>query len=144
VTLFALLCQVCGLSHREAAEFHGVRLDTVKSWSAGRNRPPEGVIRDLAQLAERIDHAAAGAAAQIEAMVAGRSGRPDEIELGLASDDVEARAIGWPCVGAQRACVARIVAFCARREYPCRIVPRGSTVAAADVNDVNDKEISRR
>lgn len=52
----------CGLSQAGAAELFGVRLDTVKSWSSGRNRPPEGVWRRLADLFEQIQDAADSAA----------------------------------------------------------------------------------
>lgn len=53
---------VCGLSQQAAAEFHGVNLDTIKSWCAGRRDPPHGVWVMLAnlfcQIAEAADKAA--------------------------------------------------------------------------------------
>ena len=49
-TAFALLCQVCGLSTREAAAFLGTRHDTVKSWSSGRNPTPAGIIEKEAPI----------------------------------------------------------------------------------------------
>ncbi len=61
MTLFALLRDRCGLSHREAAEFLGVRLDTVKSWSSGRNPCPPGVIEALRSLYRSMDRAASEA-----------------------------------------------------------------------------------
>jgi len=36
-----------GLSQSGAASLHGVRLDTVKSWSSGRNPVPDGAWADL-------------------------------------------------------------------------------------------------
>lgn len=62
---FKFALQACGLSQSEAAELLGVRLDTVKSWSAGRNAPPEGVWVMLADLFEQIQDAADGAAGQM-------------------------------------------------------------------------------
>ena len=57
-TTFSAAIRLCGLSQSEAAEFLGVRLDTVKSWSAGRNRVPHGVWQMLADLWRRIEDAA--------------------------------------------------------------------------------------
>lgn len=129
MTSYALLMQVCGLSLREAAELHAVRPDTVKSWSAGRNRPPPGVIAELRALARLIARAADEAAAMIADMPEGA-----DIELGYPADDHEARALGWPCVGAWRALAARIIAATDR---PVRLVPRGSTGATAAAADAH-------
>ena len=46
-TLYAACISRLGLSLSEAAALHGVRLDTVKSWSSGRNRVPAGAWREL-------------------------------------------------------------------------------------------------
>lgn len=46
-TLYAACLSRLGLSHTEAAAIHGVRIDTIKSWSAGRNAVPDGVWADL-------------------------------------------------------------------------------------------------
>lgn len=58
-TVYAACLSRLGLSQAEAAALHGVRPDTVKSWSAGRNPVPEGAWNDLrgyeGQLAERSD-----------------------------------------------------------------------------------------
>jgi hypothetical protein len=129
-TLFSLLVQACGLSHREAADILRVRPDTVKSWSSGRNRTPDAVLEELAALAARIEKATAEALAQIETAAA-QHGVPAEIELGVASDDAEAQFIGWPCVGAQTACLALVVARGIKRGYRFRVIPRRSTVATA-------------
>lgn len=130
-TAFALLLDRCGLSHREAAVLLEVRPDTVKSWSAGRNRPPAGVLADLRRLYAAIERAAAEAVAQIALAPADA-----EIELGLASDDAEAQGLGWPCVGAQAAMLGIVAARCGR---PVRIVPRGSTLATAAAADAHGR-----
>jgi hypothetical protein len=46
-TLYAACLARLGLSREEAARFHDVRLDTVKSWCAGRNRVPNGAWDEL-------------------------------------------------------------------------------------------------
>ena len=119
-TTYALLLDRCGLSHREAAEFHGVRLDTVKSWSAGRNGVPPGAIDELRALYAKIETAAAEAVALIRAQAA------EDVELGLARDDGEARSLGWPCVGAQAASFGLAAA---RATIPVRVA-RGGAAAA--------------
>jgi len=57
-TTFAASLQLCGLSQQEAADYFDVRLDTIKSWSAGRNAVPSGVWDMLADLWRRIEDAA--------------------------------------------------------------------------------------
>ncbi|MDA8231305.1 MAG: helix-turn-helix transcriptional regulator [Magnetospirillum sp.] len=138
VTLFDLLVQVCGLSQREAAEVLRVRVDTVKSWVSGRRQASQEVLDELAALAARIEMAAVEALAQIE-NAATQHGAPSEIELGVASDDIEAKTLGWPCVGAQQACLGLVVARGTKRGYRFRVVPRGSTVATAAAADVHER-----
>lgn len=130
MTPFSLLCGVCGLSHREAANLLKVRIDTVKSWSSGRNPTPDGALADLRALARRIDRAATEALALIAEQ------RPPEIELGYAVDDHEAQSLGWPCVGAQAAALGRIVAGVPDGAR-VSLAPRGTsggTAAAADAH----------
>lgn len=53
-TLYAACLSRLGLSQTEAAALHGVRLDTVKSWSAGRNRVPDGAWDELRAVEAQI------------------------------------------------------------------------------------------
>lgn len=53
-TLYAACLARLGLSLQEAAHLHGVRLDTVKSWSAGRNSVPDGAWDELRQFEAQI------------------------------------------------------------------------------------------
>ncbi|MCA0400221.1 MAG: hypothetical protein LCH38_05325 [Proteobacteria bacterium] len=135
-TTFSLIAERCGLSHREAAEFLGVRIDTVKSWSSGRNAAPTGAITQLRDLYNKIDRAAGEVIRHIAAVTA-EHGAPEEIELGLASDDYEARhpPLGWPCVGAHAAMLGLVAA---RVNLPVRIAPRGSSGASAAAADKHD------
>ena len=108
ITAYALLLDRCGLSLREAAVFHNVRSDTAQKWAAGRSRVPPGAVADLRALYARIEAAAVEALDQIEALAA--QGAPDRVELALASDDTEAQALGWPCVGTQAAMLGLVLA----------------------------------
>ena len=123
MTAFALLLDRCGLSHREAADLCAVRLDTVRSWSSGRNPAPPGIYAELRRLYAQQQHAASDALVALAQAPAEAA-----IELGIAADDHEAQSIGWPCVGAQAAMLGMVVA---RASRPIRIVPRGSTSATA-------------
>jgi hypothetical protein len=53
-TLYAACLSRLGLSQAEAAVLHDVRLDTVKSWSAGRNPVPAGAWDDLRDVEAKI------------------------------------------------------------------------------------------
>ena len=66
MSTFKYALSICGLSQQEAADFLEVRLDTVKSWSAGRNAPPRGVWEHLASLYRQMENAADGAAGAME------------------------------------------------------------------------------
>ena len=58
MTTFKSALALCGLTQTEAAECFSVSLQTVKHWSSGRNRPPEGVWDMLSDLFERVQDAA--------------------------------------------------------------------------------------
>lgn len=131
MTPYDLLRRRCGLSQPEAADFHKVRLDTVKSWCAGRNRANDGVMAELRRLHEQIERVATEALAVIAA-----APEAEEIELGYATDDHEARTLGWPCGGAQAASLGLVIARCDR---PIRLVPRGSTLATAAASDAHGR-----
>lgn len=131
-----LLISLCGLSHREAADFLNVREDTVKSWfraSPAEARP--GIIAELKALHVAQRRAAANQIRQIRT-VTRVHGAPDIIELGLSSDDHEARSKGWPCVGAERMTYAMVAA---RVSMPVTLVARGSTPASAAAADQLDR-----
>lgn len=128
-TPFALLLQISGLSQREAADFLCVRLDTVKSWSAGRNPCPDGAIADMRALIAKQARGAEEMLAQIKKM-AGDHGAPDVIELGEPLEDLDAQDLGWPNVGAWRGMAARVIAG-APSGLVFNIVRRGSTPATA-------------
>lgn len=130
MTPYRLLLSRVGLSQADAAAMHGVRLDTVKSWCASRNRAPAGVIAELRALHSKQRRAAAEGIA-----LAGKVPPGAEIELGYAVDDAEAQSIGWPCAAAQHAALGMTIA---RLDRPVRLTPRGTTQATAAAADAHD------
>lgn len=131
-----LLIDACGLSQREAAEFLSVRLDTVKSWY--RAHPPAarpGIISELQSLNAKQRRAAANFI-NLTRKLAREGTISDTIEVGIASDDAEARSLGWPCVGAHRMAIAMATARLPHTRVV--IVPRGTTLATAAAADVHD------
>ena len=130
MTPYRLLLSRVGLSQADATTMHQVRLDTVKSWYAGRNRAPAGVMAELRGLYARQKQAAQGA---LEAI----SGFADvnTIELGYAVDDAEAQSMGWPCASAQWTSLGMIAAGTDRH---ITLAPRGITVATAAAADARE------
>ncbi|MCA3392429.1 MAG: hypothetical protein INF47_09445 [Roseomonas sp.] len=130
MTPYRVLLSRVGLSLADAATLHDVRLDTVKSWCAGRNPAPGGVIAELRALYARQRRAADEAVA-----VAAQAPPGAVVELGYAVDDAEALSIGWPCASAQHASLGMVVA---RLDGPVRLLPRGTTPATAAAADAHD------
>lgn len=130
MTPYRLLLSRVGLSQADAATLHQVRLDTIKSWCAGRARAPSGVIAELRALHSRQKHAANQALQMI-------TERPEvgQIELGYAVDDAEAQTMGWPCASAQWASLGMIVAG---TDKQITLAPRGTTVATAAAADARE------
>lgn len=130
MTPYRLLLSRVGLSLADAAAMHGVRLDTVKSWCAGRNRAPPGVIAELRALYARQKQAA-------DEVIKAIAGFPEvnKVELGYAADDVEAQKMGWPCASAQWTSIGMIAAGTDRQ---ITLAPRGTTMATAAAADAHD------
>ncbi|MDP9195226.1 MAG: hypothetical protein M3O22_00380 [Pseudomonadota bacterium] len=130
-TVFQILLQSCGLSHREAAEFLDVRPDTIKSWSSGRRAVPEGAVNQILTLLK-----AQAKAAQETVRVIQRNPYAETIELGYASDDAEAQGLGWFCVGAQMGALRKVLELLMPEEIVrVKLVPRGSTPGTAAAAD---------
>ena len=134
-TPFTILVSLAGLSHREASEFLCVRLDTIRSWSSGRNRCPDGALDDLKKLILKQARTASEALDQISRLETSH-GLPEAVELGEPLDDDDAQSIGWPCLGAWRGMAARVIAE-APKGIVIAIVPRGSTPATAAARAFN-------
>jgi hypothetical protein len=101
-SVYNLLREACGISQAEAAEFvHETRLDSVKSWCSDRRSAPQGVINDLQKLVREIQNAGVSYAALLKKTTKG-----DVYIIGLPSDERDARACGFPSIGAQMRAVA--------------------------------------
>lgn len=100
--IYNLLREACGVSQAEAAEFvHETRLDSVKSWCSDRRTAPQGVINDLQKLAREIQTAGIDYAVRLKKISKG-----DVYVIGLPKDEQDARACGFPSIGAQMRSVA--------------------------------------
>jgi hypothetical protein len=107
-TPFAVLAERCGLSQREAAEFLKVRLDTVKSWSAGRNAAKPAVLAELRALYGEIQAAAEKLSQENERLLKQQRERgvPHRgLVFGFAETDDVARAYGFPSQGPYMAAI---------------------------------------
>lgn len=122
-TLFAAALQGLGLSQSEAAAHLDISPHNINAMSAGRRPVPAGVWRELHTLAASQDRAARAAADKARRVKDGAT-----IELALARDNDEARALGWPSVGAQVAVFRRVWELLGP-DAIIRLVPRGSTPA---------------
>lgn len=89
MTTFASALRLCGLSRKEAAEFFGVRLDTVGSWASGGSPVPPGVWDMLADLWRRVEDAADNAS--LDPALADPRARHN-----LAADDLDGLPGGAP------------------------------------------------
>lgn len=97
MSAFKQALAICGLTQSEAADFLNVRLDTVKSWSSGRNPVPDGVWQQLGEIYDRMDESADNAVELI------REKQPDEIEFSYSGEHGR-----WPSVGTAFAVEAMI------------------------------------
>jgi plasmid maintenance system antidote protein VapI len=107
-TPFAVLAERCGLSQREAAEFLKVRIDTIKSWCAGRNVAKPNVLAELRELYAKIQAAADKLAQDNERLLEQQRERKIQqraIVFGLAETDDVARAYGFPSQGPYMAAI---------------------------------------
>lgn len=133
MTLFAEILHGCGLSHREAADYLKASAGSIASYASGRRVPPNGMLSELHELAARQE-----AAAEKALQIWEEAGEPDEIEIGIASDDHEAQSLGWPCRGAHAAVIRRLWEMLPPfTEFI--VVPRGATLSSAAAADEHDR-----
>lgn len=133
MTLFSEILHGCGLSHREAAAYLKASGGSIASYASGRRVPPNGMFSELHELAARQEAAAEQALQIWEA-----AGEPNEIEIGIASDDHEAQTLGWPCRGAHAAVIRRLWEMLPPTTK-FLVVPRGSSLATAAAADERDR-----
>jgi len=108
-SVYNLLRETCGISQAEAAEFvHQARLDSVKSWCSDRRAPPAGVVRELKILAKKIDAAGLTYAGQLISLKSTQTVDVTihTVDVGVPSDDFDARHCGFPSLGAAMRAIA--------------------------------------
>lgn len=127
MTPFSLLIRLTGLSHQEASDYLNVRLDTVRSWSTGRNPCRASVLNELRALAKLQDQVSAETIRHLSEITK-TADLDAQIEIGYPVDNAEAQALGWSSCGAWFGMMAKVLAGL---ERPIVLVPRGSTPATA-------------
>lgn len=100
--VYNLLREACGISQADAAEhLHDARLDSVKSWCSDRRTAPQGVINELQRLLRQIHRAGVRYSELL------KLGNDSNVYIiGLPTDEEDARACGFPSVGAQLRAIA--------------------------------------
>jgi len=134
MTPFSALCGLAGLSLREASEFLHVPRNTINSWTTGRRSTPPGALDELQKLIHKQRSSAEDIILQIHDL-AESNDTPAEIEIGFPANEHEAKALGWPSVGAWAAMAARVIAS---SQHRICLVPREPILAPATASDARD------
>ena len=100
-SVYDLLREACGLSQQEAADFHDVRLDSIKSWCSDRRPAPIKVVAELQELVRNIDTAGREFASKFRPEY-----RENAFVIGLPRDDEDAKASGFPTKAAHLRAIA--------------------------------------
>lgn len=137
MTPFTLLRSLSGMSQEETAEFLDVSVRTVQSWDVGRRTPPAGIIVEMRALIGQQERAADEALRTFAAQVT-KFGSVGEVEIGYCTDDGEARELGYPCVGAHSAMIARVIAAIPAG-VSVVLAPRGATIGTAAAADAHGR-----
>lgn len=127
-TPFDIMRERCGLSIAEAAEFLGVPRATVDAWSTGTLPMSHGVIVELRSLYRKIVHTGRDLGETLRIRLEQTPER--RIEIVLARNDDDARACGFPCMGAQAAAVG-IALMLLPDDVGFLLVPPGREVPTA-------------
>ncbi|MEO6842657.1 MAG: hypothetical protein ABI192_18070 [Bradyrhizobium sp.] len=122
-SVYDLLRRECGLSQKEAADFHEARIDTVISWCSGRRNAPPGVIDELRDLRRDMIEAGHTLAYLVQLIPQFDDNGDRFIRVGLPHDDDDAIVCGFPCMSVCETAVGLAVAELPRG-VPVRLVPR--------------------
>jgi hypothetical protein len=135
MTVYPFFLYTSGLSIREAATFHDVRVSTIENWSSGRRDATPGAIAELHGLVRRQMRAARETLDLIRQYPAAGA-----LEIGMPSDDHEAQGLGWPCLSAWEAMAGMLLAMLEPDELErVVIVPRGARPATAAAVDAHGR-----
>jgi hypothetical protein len=130
-TIFALLCERCGLSIAEAARYLETDSATIRAWSAGERPCTDAIIAQLRLLYRQISAVAEQAMRHFVDFSQGQ-GAPAEVEISLAASDAGAQRLGLPCIGAHRAVLGMVAA----RAHGTRFTVVAEDVAAENTPPV--------
>lgn len=128
MTPFATLLAASGLSYIKAGSFLGVTKETVRDWSRGKSRTPADALEAMHDLVSRMLEKSDTLLDAYDELSSLHES-PDVIEIGMSTDDHEAKANGFVDLNHERATIGLAVA-----QLPLgavKIVPRGSTLATA-------------
>jgi len=100
-SVYDLLREACGLSQQEAADYHDVRLDSIKSWCSDRRQVPVAVVAQLQELMRAIELSAEKFAAEINPNY-----DQNAFIIGVPIEDEDAEACGFPSIAAHHRAIA--------------------------------------
>lgn len=144
-TAFAILLERCGLGRPEAAEFLDVAPDTIDGWAAGRSPLTLSAVVDLRALYRKIVHAGRELGEQLRIGLEQQPGR--HVAIGIVEENREARACGFPCMGAHAAAVG-IAIMLLPDGVTFELVPWASggapTAIAQHAGSIRDQLVSAR
>ena len=130
ITIFSTLRAATGLSLFDTAAYLNVSQKNVERWVDGVREPPEGVIKEMSELVAMqtkvVDR-------QLSFM---KTNGVKQAEIGYPVDDEEAKSMGWPCLGAVKVVLGRIIAG---SDTSIILSPRGSTSGTAAAIDAREK-----
>ncbi len=132
-----------GMNVADAAAFHEVSEDLIIEWIGGSEDPPDEAMDDISQLVCRMAESVAEVLDHVLDKAGEHGGYPDVLELGLASDNVEAQTLGWPNANSHRTVIGLTAAQMVALGIKVSVVPRGSTVTSAAAADAYDKGDTR-
>ncbi len=130
INIFSTLRAATGLSLAETADYLNVSQKNVERWVDGVREPPEGVINEMSELVALQTKV-------VERQLSFMKANSVKLaEIGYPGDDEEAKSMGWPCVGAVKVVLGRIIAG---SDASITLAPRGSTSGTAAAIDAREK-----
>ena len=130
ITIFSTLRAATGLSLFDTAAYLNVSQKNVERWVDGVREPPEGVIKEMSELVAMQTKVVER---QLSFM---KTNGVKQAEIGYPVDAEEAKSMGWPCIGAVKVVLGRIIAG---SDASIILSPRGSTSGTAAAIDAREK-----
>ena len=108
LTRYRFIRETIGLSQLEAAELHGVAIDTVSKWERGRRTRPPGVLSELQDLQMRLMKAVEELCLAIASTWSADRTKP--VPVGTPEDPDQAHQHGFPSHQAMMRAIGTAVA----------------------------------